>query len=60
MNRNLWWGYKHINGNIQVKRYFGIQDLYEAKESPFVDCHTEPFEASDREEAIKITKEQLE
>ena len=51
-----WWGYKHINGSIQVKRFFGKLDLVEADESPFVRKVFQPFEAEGREDAIKIIK----
>jgi hypothetical protein len=51
-----WWGYKHINGSIQVKLYFGKMDLLEADESPFVRKVFQPFEAESREDAIKIIK----
>ena len=51
-----WWGYKHINGSIQVKRFFGKVDLIEAEGSPFVRKVFQPFEAEGREDAIKIIK----
>jgi len=51
-----WWGYLHINGNIQVKRFFSDLDLEEAYESPFVKEVFIPFEADNREEAIKYIK----
>lgn len=55
---NLWWGYLHINGTVQVKRAFGNptlneRDLDEARESPFVSRVFSPFEAESREAAIK-------
>lgn len=52
--KNLWWGYYHENGSIQVKRYFDREDLVEARRSPFVVSVKGPFEAENREEAIKI------
>lgn len=57
--KQLWWGYLHINGNIQVKRFFDQLDLDEAEESPFVERVTNIFEADGREEAIAIAKERL-
>ena len=55
-----WWGYKHINGSIHVKRFFSQEDLTEAAESPFVDCYTRPIDAESREDAItKVTEELL-
>lgn len=52
-----WWAYIHENGSLQVKRFFGPRDLEEAYESPFVDYVISPFEAENREEAIKIATE---
>lgn len=49
-----WWGYKHTNGSLQAKRYFGEEDLDEAMESPFVAAVFGPFEADGREEALEI------
>ena len=47
-----WWGYIHITGSIQVKRYFSELDTQEAEESPFVEQVIYPFEAENREHAI--------
>jgi hypothetical protein len=52
-----WWGYQHINGSLQVKRFFGKLDLVEAEGSPFVRKVFQPFEAEGREDAISIIKE---
>ncbi len=57
MSTNKWWGYIHTNGGIQVKRYFDKQDIIEATESPFVKMAFGPFEAVDRDDAIKHVKE---
>ena len=54
-----WWGYRHINGSIQVKRYFDKRDLEEARESDFVDTVVSPFLAKDREDALVKIKEKL-
>ena len=51
-----WWGYIHTNKSIQVKRFFGIGDIIEAKGSPFVKRAYGPFEANDRDDAIKYIK----
>jgi len=51
---NKWWGYRHMNGSIQVKRFFSDLDLTEADESPFVRKVFQPFEAKDRQDAINI------
>jgi len=53
----LWWGYRHVDGTLHLKRYFDVQDLIEARESPFVEVHTNKFEAPSREDAmIKLKK----
>lgn len=57
--KNLWWGYKHINGNYQAKRYFEPLDIQEARESDFVDDVCGPFEADGREDALKQVEGQL-
>lgn len=59
--KNQWWGYLHTNGNIQVKpAIWDINDmLADARESPFCERVFEPFEAENREEAIKIISEKL-
>jgi hypothetical protein len=49
----LWWCYLHTNGYIQAKRYFDDRDLEDADESPFVQERSQPFEAEDRDDAIK-------
>jgi len=48
----LWWGYIHINGSIQVKRFFDHGDINEANESDFVERTFGPFDAVDRDDAI--------
>lgn len=55
--KNLWWGYLHTEGTVQAKRYFDKRDLEEAGESPFVETYHGPFEAADRNEALKILNE---
>ena len=56
---NLWYGYKHVNGTYQAKRYFDRQDIVEARESDFVHSVTPPFEAGDRKEALAEIKKRL-
>ena len=51
--KNMWWGYRHTNGSIQAKRYFEPLDISEARESPFCERVSGPFEATDREDALK-------
>lgn len=54
-----WWGYVHINGSLQVKRYFSTRDLVEARESPFVKSVYGPWEASGRDDAISKLKQEI-
>lgn len=56
--KNFWWGYKHISGTYQAKRYFGPLDIQEAEESPFCDIVVKPFESTNRDEALEIVKQQ--
>lgn len=48
----MWWGYKHSNGGLQVKRYFDHRDIQEALQSPFCEIVKGPFEADGREDAL--------
>lgn len=34
--RELWWGYRHVSGTLQAKRYFDKLDIEDAQESDFV------------------------
>jgi len=54
-----WWGYIHVNGSLQVKRFFGWQDMEEADESSFVKKTAGPFEAKNRQDALTKLKEEL-
>ena len=52
-----WYAYKHNNGTIHLRRYFGDPlDIQEAIESPFVDSVTDVFLSCDREEALKLAE----
>ena len=53
-----WWGYLHTEGTIQVKRVLWDIELclQEANLSPFVKQVFPPFNAKDREKAIKHIK----
>jgi hypothetical protein len=53
-----WWGYIHKSGTKHVKRYFGPEDIEEAKESPFVAVACGPWACSGREEALKHLEEE--
>lgn len=57
MEKQLWWGYKHTSGTYQAKRYFEPLDIQEAEESLFCEEVVGPFEASNREEALKKVQE---
>lgn len=54
MNEIQWWGYKHQNGTIQVKRFFDGRDIQEAEESPFCQRAVGPFNCEGREQALEI------
>lgn len=51
---NKWWGYEHINGSLQVKRFFSQEDIDEAECSPFVTRVIGIVDAADRDEAIRL------
>lgn len=55
----IWWGYLHINKTIQVKRFFGVKDIQDAHESPFVAKIFGPFEAQSRDEAIHHIEKEI-
>jgi hypothetical protein len=55
--RNKWWGYKHISGTYQAKRYFDQRDLDNAYESDFVQEIVQPFDAGNRDEALEYIKQ---
>jgi len=59
MKKLAWWGYKHTNGSLQVKRFFSIEDIFEAQESPFCAIIVQNILAKDRDEALKILEETL-
>ena len=55
--KNLWWGYRHVSGTLQAKRYWDKRDTDEAEESPFVAQVVYPFPANDRDEALAYIDE---
>lgn len=55
---DLWWGYRHVNGSVQAKRYFDRRDIQEAHESDFCAQVVGPFEADTREAALSIVETQ--
>ena len=48
---NTWWGYLHVDGSVQVKRFFDQRDIDEAVHSAFVARVTGRFEAKNRQDA---------
>jgi len=46
----MWWGYRHSNGSIQLKRWFGDKADYttDCVGNPFVAKVVSPFEADTR------------
>ena len=52
----MFWGYRHVSGSIQVKRYFIPLDIQMAEESDFCEEVYLPFEADNREEALAHIK----
>jgi hypothetical protein len=56
MEKNMWWGYLHSNGTMQVKRWFGDHKDYtdDCIGNTFVVQVVKPFEADTREEAVMI------
>lgn len=51
-----WWGYLHVNGSIQVKRFLDYYDISEADESDFVQRTYGPFQAASRDAALEHIK----
>lgn len=58
-NGILWWGYRHTDGSLHVKRYFDQMDIEEAQDSVFVERTYGPFDAMNREDALQHLKEVL-
>lgn len=56
-NKFQWWGYRHVSGTYQAKRYFEPRDIQEARQSQFCETVVGPFLAEDRDEALKIVQE---
>lgn len=50
---NKWWGYQHVNGSLQVKRFFDARDLVDAMDSDFVVKVIQVFDATDRADALE-------
>lgn len=62
-NKQMYWGYLHSNGTIQVKRWLGDPKDYtdDCIGNPFVKKIVRPFEATGYKEAYnKIEKDFME
>jgi len=59
--KNMWWGYLHSNGTIQLKRWFGDHADYttDCMGNPFVIEVVTPFESETREDALKLLENRL-
>lgn len=56
-----WWGYRHNNGTIHVRRFigegYGVSDMADAQHSPFIRDVFGPFEAQNQHTAkLKLQK----
>lgn len=59
MSKLLWWGYRHIDGSVHIKRFFDDRDIQEADESDFVAMTTGPYQTDDRDEAEDLIQNAL-
>ena len=61
MEATKWWGYLHVNGQPQLKRWFGDHEDYtgDCEGNSFVVQVVPPFEADTREEAMCTLKREL-
>ena len=61
MTSNMWWGYLHQNGTVQVKRWFGDHKDYtdDCEGNSFVIQVVRPFSADSREQAENHIRAQL-
>lgn len=61
MNKLMWWGYRHSNGTIQLKRWLGDHEDYttDCTGNPFVLKVVPPFEAATRVQAILELEKRL-
>ena len=55
----MFWAYRHVNGNIQVKRFTSQDAVNDAYDSDFVDDVLDPYRATDRMDAESIAKQRL-
>ena len=61
LDRNMWWGYLHQNGTVQVKRWYGDVADYttDCEGNDFVQQVVRPFAADDRETAAAYIAKQV-
>ena len=57
----MWWGYRHSNGKLILKRWFGdVQDYTtDCEGNDFVQKVCKPFEADTEMEAWKTLQEKI-
>ena len=57
----MWWGYKHINGSLHLKRWFGEHEYYtgDCKNNEFINIVISPFKAESIEDAMGILLNKL-
>ncbi len=56
----IWWfGYKHENGSLHVKRYGDEKDYEEARDSDFVDQIYGPWPCDRRDQAQEILRKEV-
>ena len=49
-----YWGYLHVNGTVHVKRFYDIEEIKDAQESPFVHKVFGPFYCTNTKEAFIV------
>ena len=61
MNELMWWGYLHVSGTVQVKRWFGdVKDYTEDCDgNEFVVRVVRPFACPTQQEAARIIRDRL-
>jgi len=61
MTNLMWWGYLHVNGTLQVKRWFGDHKDYtdDFEGNDFVLRVVPPFSAESHIEALNIIRGEL-
>lgn len=60
MNEIEWWAYVHVNGSLQVKRFFDLEDIMEAQRSDFVERVFGPVPVGTRSGAIAYFTSKME